>query len=42
MDYTMPVKKKASDVRGTHSGIRPTAKERKRLRDVARRFPTIR
>jgi hypothetical protein len=38
---TMPAKKRASDVRGTHLGIRLTSKERKRLRDVARRFPAI-
>ena len=38
---TMPAKKKASDVRGTHLGIRLTAKERKRLHDVAKRFPAI-
>lgn len=37
----MPAKKKTSEVRGTHLGIRLTAKERKRLRDVARRFPAI-
>lgn len=35
---TMPAKKKTSEVRGTHLGIRLTSKERKRLRDVARRF----
>lgn len=38
---TMPAKKKMSEVRATHLGIRLTAKERKRLREVARRFPTI-
>ena len=38
---TMAAKKRASEVRGTHLGIRLTAKERKRLRDVARRFPAI-
>jgi hypothetical protein len=37
----MPAKKRATEVRGTHLGIRLTAKERKRLRDVARRFPAI-
>ena len=42
MDTTnMPAKKRASDVRGTHLGIRLTAKERKRLHDVARKFPEI-
>lgn len=34
----MAAKKKTSDVRATHLGIRLTAKERKRLREVARRF----
>jgi hypothetical protein len=38
---TMPAKKKARDVRGTHLGIRLTGKERKRLSDVARRFPGL-
>ena len=38
---TMPAKKRASEVRGTHLGIRLTTKERKRLRDVAARFPMI-
>lgn len=37
----MPAKKKASDVRGMHLGIRLTAKERKRLRDVAKKFPAM-
>jgi hypothetical protein len=37
----MPAKKKTGEVRATHLGIRLTAKERKRLRDVARRFPAI-
>ena len=37
----MPAKKKASAVRGTHLGIRLTAKERKRLRDVAKGFPAF-
>jgi hypothetical protein len=41
LEVTMPAKKRASDVRGTHLGIRLTAKERKRLREVARRFPAI-
>jgi hypothetical protein len=31
----------ASDVRGTHLGIRLTARERRRLREVARRFPAM-
>jgi hypothetical protein len=38
---TMPAKKRASEVRGTHLGLRLTVKERKRLRDVARKFPAI-
>lgn len=37
----MPAKKKATDRRETHLGVRLTAKERKRLRDVAKRFPEI-
>lgn len=35
----MAVKKKPSEVRGTTLGIRLTEKERKRLREVAKRFP---
>lgn len=38
---TMPAKKKTSEVRAAHLGIRLTSKERKRLRDVARLFPAI-
>lgn len=37
----MPAKKKTSEVRATHLGIRLTTKERKRLREVARRFGAI-
>lgn len=37
----MATKKKASEVRGTHLGIRLNAAERKRLRDVARRYPVM-
>lgn len=38
---TMPAKKKASDVRGVHLGIRVTKQERKRLTEVAERFPMM-
>jgi hypothetical protein len=37
----MPTKKRASERREEHLGIRLTVKERKRLHDVAKRFPTI-
>lgn len=38
---TMPAKKKASEVRGIHLGIRVTKQERKRLTEVAERFPMM-
>jgi hypothetical protein len=36
---TMPAKKKDSDRRDTHLGIRVTEKERKRLANVAKAYP---
>ncbi len=41
MDEMAPAKKKATDRRETHLGIRLTEKERARLAKVAKRFATM-
>jgi hypothetical protein len=37
----MPAKKKKSEIRGTHLGVRLTREEAKHLDEVARLFPAV-